>query len=289
VSNVDDALVRIGRVIGKPPGWERFVRALAPPSRFVGGALRPTPISEGYVFPVDRGTLIGWNVHFFGNYEPEVREQIKRWLTPGLTAVDVGANVGWHALLMASIVGPRGRVFAFEPNDTTRARLVAAIDGNRLPQIIVDSRALSDRVGIAGFQAPQAGHVWDGTGRLTSAPAAGAQSGPSVECVTLDAFVAERGIEKLAFIKIDVEGWELSVLRGARRTLETLRPAIVFEYDPAYVARCGGSGAALTACLADAGYDLFQLDPRRAPLAVPRLAEAGGNFLALPASRAEVA
>jgi len=289
VSSVDDALVRIGRVIGKPPGWERFVRALAPPSRFVGGTLRPTPISEGYVFPVDRGTLIGWNVHFFGNYEPEVRTQIKRWLAPGLTAVDVGANVGWHALLMASIVGPSGRVFAFEPNDSTRARLMAAIDGNRLSQIAVDPRAVSDRIGAAGFQAPQAGQVWDGTGRLTGAPAEGGHTGPSVECITLDAFVSERGIEKLALIKIDVEGWELSVLRGARRTLETLGPAIVFEYDPAYVARCGGSGAALTSCLADAGYVLFELDPRRAPLAVPRLDEAGGNFLALPASRAEPA
>jgi hypothetical protein len=100
--------------------------------------------------------LVGWNVHFFGNYEPEVREQIKRWLTPGLTAVDVGANVGWHALLMARIVGPGGRVFAFEPNDSTRARLVAAIDGHRLSQSTVDPRAVSDRLGTARFQAPQA-------------------------------------------------------------------------------------------------------------------------------------
>jgi FkbM family methyltransferase len=288
VSSVDDALMRIGRVIGKPPGWERFVRALAPPSRFVGGALHPTPMAEGYVFPVDRGTLIGWNVHFFGSYEPEVRAQIKRWLAPGQTAVDVGANVGWHALLMASIVGPGGRVYAFEPNDSTRARLTAAIDANGSSQISVDPRALSDRIGTAGFQAPQAGEVWDGTGRLTSAPAGSSRPDASVECVTLDAFVKERGIESLALVKIDVEGWELSVLRGARRTLETLCPAIVFEYDPAYVARCGGSGAALTACLADAGYVLFQLDPRRAPLAVPRLGEAGGNFLALPGGRAVV-
>ena len=285
MTHVDDALARIGCLIGKPPGWERVVRTLAPPSRFVGGALRQKPIAEGYVFPVDRGTLIGWNVHFFGTYEPEVRAQITRWLAPGATAIDVGANVGWHALLMGALVGPGGRVHAFEPNDSTRSRLQAAIDANHLTQITVDPRALSDRAGTARFQAPQAGEVWDGTGRLTSAPADGQPPGPSVECATLDAFVAEHGIDRLAFIKIDVEGWELSVLRGARRTLETLGPAIVFEYDPAYVARCGGSGADLTACLADAGYLLFTLDRRRAPLALPRLAERGGNVLAVPRHR----
>lgn len=284
--SVDDALARIGRIIGKPPGWERFVRALAPPSRFVGGGLRHTPMADGYVFPIDRGTLIGWNIHFFGSYEPEVRAEIKRWLAPGDTAVDVGANVGWHALLMATEVGPVGRVYAFEPNDSTRARLTAAIDTNHLTQISVDSRAVSDRVGTAGFQAPEAGEVWDGTGRLTSTSADGSRS---VACVTLDAFVAERRIDRLAFMKIDVEGWELSVLRGARRTLETLGPAIVFEYDPAYVTRSGGSGADLTACLTDAGYVLFQLDPHRAPLAVPGLEKTGGNFLAVPRHRTATA
>jgi FkbM family methyltransferase len=278
---VDSTLTLIGRAIGKPPGWERLVRALAPPSRFVGGPLRPTAMPDGYTFPIDRGTLIGWSIHFFGGYEPEVRAQIKKWLRPGDTALDVGANVGWHALLMATQVGSSGHVYAFEPNDSTRARLTQGIALNQLTQVAVDSRAVSDRIGRAGFEAPQAGDVWDGTGRLTATDADG-----SVACVTLDAFVAERGIDRLAFMKIDVEGWELSVLRGGRRTLETLGPAIVFEYDPAYVHRSGGSGAEVTACLTDAGYVLYQLDPRRAPLAVPRLDDVGANVLAVPKARA---
>jgi FkbM family methyltransferase len=274
---VDRALVRIGRVIGKPPGWERVVRAFAPPARFAGEGPRSAPIPDGYTFPVDPGTLIGWNVRFFGTYEPEVRAEIKRWLRPGDTSVDVGANVGWHALLMATVVGPAGRVFAFEPNDTTRARLDAAIQANHLGQVVVDPRAVAERSGASAFEAPPAGQFWDGTGRLTP----GAAGGRVVECVTLDAFVADHGIDRLAFMKIDVEGWELSVLRGAARTLNVLGPAIVFEYDPAYVARCGGSGDDLTACLGDAGYGLFALHPRRPPAAVSRLAERGGNFLAL--------
>jgi FkbM family methyltransferase len=277
MNTVDRTLVRIGRVIGKPPGWERVVHALAPPTRFAGRGPRPTPMPDGYTFPVDPGTLLGWNVHFFGSYEPEVRAEIKQRLRPGATAVDVGANVGWHALLMATLVGPAGRVFAFEPNDTTRARLAAAIHANRLGQVVVDPRAVAERSGARPFEAPTAGELWDGTGRLTR----GTAGGRVVECVTLDAFVADHGIDRLAFMKIDVEGWELSVLRGAAHTLRTLGPAIVFEYDPAYVARCGGSGDELTACLADAGYGLFALDPRRPPAAMARLADRGGNFLAL--------
>ena len=152
---VDDALVGIGRVIGKPLGWERLVRALAPPSRFAGGTPHPMAVSEGYSFPVDPGTLIGWHIHFFGGYEPEVRQQLKRWLAPGDTAIDVGANVGWHALLMARLVGSEGHVYAFEPSTSTRARLQAASDANQLTQITTDPRAVSDRVGAAEFRAPR--------------------------------------------------------------------------------------------------------------------------------------
>lgn len=164
---LDSALVRIGRAIGKPPGWERVVHRLAPPSRFAGTPPQPTTTEEGYLFPVDPGTLLGWNVHFFGNYEPEVRTEIKRWLRAGDTAVDVGANVGWHALLMATLVGPRGRVCAFEPNETTRGRLLAGIQANRLANVTIDARAVSDTPGVCAFEAPRAGEFWDGTGRLT--------------------------------------------------------------------------------------------------------------------------
>jgi FkbM family methyltransferase len=285
---VDEALVHIGRAIGKPPGWERVVRALAPPSRFVGGTLRQTPMPDGYLFPIDPGTLIGWHVRFFGSYEPEVRVQIKRWLSPGGFAVDVGANVGWHALLMATVVGPAGRVFAFEPNDSTRERLNGGIQVNDLHQVVVDSRALSDRIGMTGFAAPRAGEFWDGTGHMTSATGDG-RGGGSVPCVTLDRFVAERSLDRLDFMKIDVEGWELSVLRGASHTLATLAPAIVFEYDPAYVARCGGSATDLNACLDAANYRLFMLDARRPPVPIARLEDVGGNILAVPPRRMSAA
>jgi hypothetical protein len=60
---------------------------------------------------------------------------------------------------------------------------------------------------------------------------------------------------------------------------------VVFEYDPAYVSRCGGTGAELTECLTGSGYVLFALRPGRRPAAVARLDERDGNFLAVPTER----
>jgi FkbM family methyltransferase len=279
MSGLDAVLVHIGRVIGKPPGWERTVRALAPPSRFAGSHVHLTQVPDGYIFPVDPGTLIGWSVYFFGTYEPEVRAQIIERLTTGGVAIDVGANIGWHALLMASRVGPTGRVYAFEPNESTRNRLRGAVDANRFSQITIESHALAECEGRLGFEAPDAGHFWDGTGRLSRDTVG---SAGAVECTTLDAFVVAERIARVALVKIDVEGWELAVLRGAGHVLNMLRPVIVFEFDPAYVERAGGTAAELTAVLLGAGYALFALRRGQIPQAISGLRDRGGNFLALP-------
>jgi FkbM family methyltransferase len=280
---LDITLARISRLIGKPPGWERVVRALAPPRQFTGAPVQAAEQAEGFVFPVDRGTLIGWSVHFFGTYEPEVRAEVSR-LRPGDVAIDIGANVGWHTLLMAARVGPAGRVYAFEPNRTTRDRLAAAVASNGLSQVTIDPRAVADREEPRAFQAPAAGHVWDGTGRLMDEAREGEQT---VACTTLDRFVTERGITRLALVKIDVEGWEPAVVRGARQTLRALRPRIVFEFDPAYVSRCGGSGGELLLALGAADYAVQAIIPGRAPASVSSLGDRCGNFLAVPREHVE--
>jgi hypothetical protein len=64
--------------------------------------------------------------------------------------------------------------------------------------------------------------------------------------------------------------------------LRAHRPVVVFEYDPAYVSRSGGTAEDVTRCWSDADYELFALDPRRPPELVKRLGDRGGNFLALP-------
>jgi len=276
-SDMEAFLISASRVIGKPRGWERLVRALLPPVKFEGKEIYLKTMVEGYVFPVDPATMIGWNIHFFHTYEPEVREQIKSILKPGGVAFDVGANVGWHTLLMASRVGTLGRVYAFEPNPTSCERLLGAVSQNGFSQVGVDHGAVTDREGEFGFEAPPAGNLWDGTGHLLAT-----SHGQSVvSCTTIDHVVQNQSIDRLDLIKIDVEGWELSVMRGARQTIEILRPKVIFEFDSAYVSRCGGTWMEIAEFFADLRYELFFLNPRHGMVKLDRLQSGCGNLLAV--------
>lgn len=276
---IESGLLLAGRLVGKPPGWERVVRALAPPARFSGCNLYVRRMGDGLVFPVDRGTLIGWSVHFFGTYEAEIRRQIHALLRPGAVAIDVGANVGWHTLLMAAMVTPTGRVYAFEPNPTIRERLAAALRANSLTHVDVDPRALSHYEGRSSFVAPAAGSVWDGTGHLLGDPS---DTAVCVECTTLDAFAKAQGFQRLDLIKIDVEGWELSVLRGGREALESLRPFILFEHDPRYVSRSGSTGRTIVRFFRDLDYLVYSLPRRGRVMCAVTDLDVDGNYLASP-------
>jgi FkbM family methyltransferase len=278
---LESSLRMLGRIFGKPPGLERAIRYLSPPGQLQNcGYYREFP--DGYSFQIDPATLIGWNIHFFLTYEPEVREQIKDVLRPGRVCLDVGANVGWHTLLMASLVGPAGRVFAFEPNASTRDRLTKVIADNGFSQVVIRGEALSDQVGFGWFQAPRSGTLWDGTGRLAMKEEA---DYGHVPCATADSVVQSSGLDRLDLIKIDVEGWELPVLCGSVHSIKRFRPRIIFEFDPHYITRCGADSAEILELFRSLDYELFVLRRRHAPSKVTNLDSKAGNLLGLPSGR----
>ena len=149
-------------------------------------------------------------------------------LQPGDTALDVGANVGAYALLFAQWVSPGGRVLAFEPAPETHEALTrhAALNG---VADVVDARrvALSDGAGTAAFAAEGV----SGANRLRGAGEAG--GGMAVPTISLDELCAAEGISP-RLVKVDVEGAELAVLRGARETIRRFgdRMALFVEFHP---------------------------------------------------------
>jgi FkbM family methyltransferase len=149
-------------------------------------------------------------------------------LRPGQCAFDVGANLGDYTRVMMKLVGPAGTVCAFEPNAEIADRLAARLDA---PHVQIHRCALSDAVevrrpffldareGMQGFASSL--ERLDGTANATRLI--------EVETMTIDRFCAERGLTP-DLVKIDVEGHELEVLRGAVETIQSRRPVIVFEF-----------------------------------------------------------
>jgi protein O-GlcNAc transferase len=145
-------------------------------------------------------------------------------LEPGDRVADVGANLGVYTTALAQGVGPTGQVLAFEPTASTAALLRRTAAANAFAQARVVQAALSDQRGSALLEIGASPEM----NALTAAPAAGRPT-ERVELRTLDDVVAEHGIDGLAFLKIDAEGHELPVARGAARTLRHDEPLVMFE------------------------------------------------------------
>jgi FkbM family methyltransferase len=177
---------------------------------------------------------------------------------PGDTFVDIGANVGLITLHAAALVGSAGCVHSFEPNPLLAERLRKLIDLNQLNHVTLHAVGLSDAQGELALSILKDHHEQGTLSRIDD---------PSV--FSHQYHVPTRlGDEELpadlagpAMFKIDVEGHELQVLRGLRRTLDRLRPVVFTEVSDDYLRRAGSSVAELFAFMHLLGYSGYQITP----------------------------
>jgi FkbM family methyltransferase len=168
--------------------------------------------SRGKLWIVGSGTHGCW----LGTYELEKRLAFERTVGPGQVVYDVGAHAGYYTLLASHLVGPTGRVVAFEPLPRNVAYLREHIRVNRLRNVTVIEAAVSDREGRAAFNRatnPSMGHL-DPLGEL------------DVGSVALDSLISRGETPPPDHIKMDIEGGELAALEGARELLLSRHPAI---------------------------------------------------------------
>jgi FkbM family methyltransferase len=211
-------------------------------TRLRGGAARPAPASlrRFHEFLLDhapgdhlvstlpggerirvaaRYRQLGWNPEEYNAFRAAVR--------PGATVLDVGANVGAYTLLFARWAGPTGRVVAFEPAPDAAAGLRRHIELNELSATVdVQQCAVSYSVGTARFACTEA------SGANAIVVGESGTDAIEVATVTLDAFCS-RGRVVPDVIKIDVEGAELDVLKGARQVLAFGGLQVFLELHPA--------------------------------------------------------
>lgn len=145
---------------------------------------------------------------------------LRRWLRPGMTVIDIGANLGVYSLPIARLVGPTGQVFAYEPGSETRALLEHSRELNMAANLHILPLALSDseRMGRLAF---------GGSSELNALGENGA--GETVHITNLDREDATRGWRSPCFIKIDAEGEEERILAGGRNFFARHSPLVMFE------------------------------------------------------------
>lgn len=152
-----------------------------------------------------------------GRYEPEKTATIERAVQADDIIFDIGAHVGYFAVLMAGLAGPGGKVFAFEPRPLNQRYLERHIRVNGCDNIEVLHLCVGAHCGPALLET----RTGTGTGYVS------ATGGTAVEMVSIDEMVESARLPPPTFMKIDVEGGEMGVLRGARRTIERVRPRMV--------------------------------------------------------------
>ena len=192
---------------------------------------------------LDRHGSGAWEDMIHGRFDAELYAALARVVPPsGAVLWDVGAHMGFHTLGFAALVGPTGRVVGFEPNPTNRERLRQNLEKNAdlAARIEILSCALSDRTGEAPFvlshdvdTGASSMSFLDGTTPAVEFAVSRAWNTIVVPLRTVDALVRDGVAPPPDALKIDVEGAELLVLRGADDTLRTAQPTVIVEVHSA--------------------------------------------------------
>jgi FkbM family methyltransferase len=199
------------------------------------------------------------NLIFSNQFEEDIVSFITSNLNNGDCFIDIGANIGFFSLITSSVVSENGLVLAFEPTDDTFIKLDENIRQNGLSNIKYYRVALSDYEGTAPFNVSVDGH--DAFNSF-SLPQHGNEYKPeTVDVKMLDSFYDSiKAYKNRILLKVDVEGWEYNVIKGAVKVFRELNPVIIIEFNDENTKNSPHKCRDVYTLIQSYGYDLFSLD-----------------------------
>ena len=211
------------------------------------------------VFEFDLYRYRGTAPMYFGSYAIPLVETMKRFLRPGDVFFDVGANIGYLSAIAAGLVGPTGQIHCFEPVPEYFDRVEKLAALNPGYAFRVNFCAAGEEPGKCKIYVTRE----PGQSTLVAAYKSDPEivSTLEVPVIRLDAYAQQHGIERVALIKIDAEGFELPILRGLQGFFERtkLRPAILCEIAPGAYPLMGRKVSELASYMAEYGYRAHDL------------------------------
>jgi FkbM family methyltransferase len=239
----------------------------------------PLPWHDGLRLEMPLGTDLSRCLYVSGSYDPNEFMFLSSALRPGMVCIDVGANEGLYTLFASRRVGPTGLVLALEPSSREYERLIRNLWLNQASNVVAVKAAASERSGCAELHIAEPGHGGHNTlGRFAYPVRAVAKE--KVELLSLDQLYMCCPLPRVDFIKIDAEGSELSVIRGAHGLLERFRPLLQVEILDAALEGQGADRRDLLESLRSHGYQFWILGPTGEPRPIEWIEQDGINFLA---------
>jgi len=209
------------RIVPPLKRWDYLVNGLR--SRFhpVDEEIEVRLLGSGKMI-INPADGVSYEIYMRGCYEHDTLQQVKKMLWPGMTFFDIGAHFGQFTIVGAAAVGGEGAVHSFEPGPVQFDFLIRNVKLNDFDNTTLNNMALSDEEGQLGFVIPslrdlgQSHLAFRGPGTRT------------VKVTTLDHHCEEHGIKSIDVMKVDVEGAEMQVFRGASTVLANFPPAAIF-------------------------------------------------------------
>jgi FkbM family methyltransferase len=201
-------------------------------------------------------------------YHLEYLPILKSSLSDNSIIIDVGAHSGQFTKLFSTIV-PNGKVYAFEPGSYASSILMKVIGLHRLKNVPVK------KSGSLGFGLSHLGcNKQEVRTTLTE----------TIEIITLDSFAEDERLEKINFIKADIEGWEMQLLLGAKSIIQKWHPILTLEVNRLFLNRADNTPEELWDFLSDNGYEVFRLIYDENKILQPMLAPEpfDGNIICYP-------
>jgi FkbM family methyltransferase len=211
---------------------------------------------EGAELALDRADVsVSLPILHGGQWEPHLTRFYRGHLKPGMTFIDVGANIGYFTVLASRLVGPEGRVIAFEPYSENCRLILLSLNKNRLGNVTLHPIGLSNQTGLAFFST----HLGTNGGFISSTESTLLDPNCTViPTMRLDDLLANTPVN---FLKMDAEGAEGMIVTGARKLIERNHPIITSEFGLEMLQRVSGvSGEAYLAYFQSLGYRIFMID-----------------------------
>jgi len=203
---------------------------------------------NGVNYILDLSDMVDWHIYF--GFKEIARQELLGMMNKGDTIIDIGANVGDVSLHAAKIIGDKGSVHSFEPDPINFQRLSKNWKNNHFSNIVLNNLGIGNEKGSFNLAIVREGN--QGMNRIVASDASDINSN-RIDVITLDSYVRENDLKKVDLIKIDVEGFEMNVLKGSKEVINAFRPSFFIELDDSNLREQGSSAKELVELLE--GYD----------------------------------